>query len=156
MERTFLVIGKIKIPEIPITFSLSPRTRHFAARSDTEKQIMSRKSASMARRQFAAQPRHSAVPSPVQAHSCACPTQQASPSPIPPHSAALRGSGRSPVSLASKVAHAAPPQFAALQGSGRSPVSLPSEVAHAAAPQSAAFRGSGRSPVSLASKGGVA
>ena len=48
------------------------------------------------------------APCPVQAHSCACPTQQASPSPTPPQfaaapqSAALWGSGRSPVSLASK------------------------------------------------------
>ena len=42
------------------------------------------------------------APCPVQAHSCACPTQQASPSSTPPQSAALRGSGRSPVSLASK------------------------------------------------------
>ena len=39
---------------------------------------------------------------PVQAHSCACPTQQASPSTTSPQSTALRGSGRSPVSLASK------------------------------------------------------
>ena len=42
------------------------------------------------------------APCPVQAHSCACPTQQVPPSPTPPQSAALRGSGRSPVSLASK------------------------------------------------------
>ena len=48
------------------------------------------------------------VPCPVQAHSCACPTQQVPPSPTapqfaaPPHSAALRGSGQSPVSLASE------------------------------------------------------
>ena len=48
------------------------------------------------------------VPCPVQAHSCACPTKQASPSSTPPQfaaapqSAALWGSGRSPVSLASK------------------------------------------------------
>ena len=42
------------------------------------------------------------APCPVQAHSCACPTQQASPSSTPPQSAALQGSGRSPVSLASK------------------------------------------------------
>ena len=42
------------------------------------------------------------APCPVQAHSCACPTQQASPSTTSPQFAALRGSGRSPVSLASK------------------------------------------------------
>ena len=48
------------------------------------------------------------APCPVQAHSCACPTQQVPPSPTPPQfaaapqSTALRGSGRSPVSLASK------------------------------------------------------
>ena len=48
------------------------------------------------------------APCPVQAHSCACPTQQVTPSSTPPQSAAapqsaaLRGSGRSPVSLASK------------------------------------------------------
>ena len=48
------------------------------------------------------------APCPVQAHSCACPTQEASPSTTPPQfaaapqSTALRGSGRSPVSLASK------------------------------------------------------
>ena len=38
----------------------------------------------------------------VQAHSCTYPTQQASPSSTPPQFAALRGSGQSPVSLASK------------------------------------------------------
>ena len=42
------------------------------------------------------------APCPVQAHSCACTGQQASPSTTPPQSAALWGSGRSPVSLASK------------------------------------------------------
>ena len=67
------------------------------------------------------------APCPVQAHSCACPTQEASPSTTAPQSAALRGSGRSPVSLPSEVAHAAAPQFAALRGSGRSPVSLASK-----------------------------
>ena len=48
------------------------------------------------------------APCPVQAHSCACPTQEASPSTTAPHSAVA-------------------PQFAALQGSGRSPISLASK-----------------------------